>query len=185
MKRAASILAFAVAGFIIGCQDNTLTDPTGAIPTSHGRLNRNGPGNIILPMPSLPLNAILHEPGNTFNSFVQISGAVTYQATVVPLDPPPPNPQYAVSLSLTTDAEVRPYQPGGPSMQPVWHVSGTSDNWTPIPEDGIAFLTKRYQIDGRSDHILLNVRFRITLVSIELSSMWLELPPPGHGADGD
>ena len=185
MKRAVSILAIAVAAFIIGCQDSTLTDPTGKMPSIEGRLSRNGPGNIIEPVNTLFLNQVLHEPGNAFNSFVQISGTVAYQATVVALDPVPPNPQYAVRLNLTSDAEVRPYQPGGPPMLPVWHVSGTSDDMVPIPDSGAAFLIKRYQIEGRSDHLLLNVRFRITLASIELSSMWLELSPTGHGADGD
>ena len=181
MKVVISALAFSVAGFIIWCQDSTLTDPSGTMPSIDRRLSRNVPGNIIEPLHTLFLNQVLHEPGNNYNSFVQTSGTVAYQATVVPLDPIPPNPQYAVRLNLTATAEARPYQ----LNEPVWHVAGTSDDVVPIPESGSAFLTKRYQLEGRNDGMLLNVRIRITLASVELSSMWLELPPTGHGADGD
>ncbi len=185
MKHVASSLAILVAAFIVGCQDNTLTDPTSNMQSSDGRLSGSVSGDIIAPTNTLALNAVLHVPGNVYNSFVQISGTVTYQATVIPLDPIPPNPQYAVRLNLTANAEVRPNEPSVTVMSPVWYVSGTSDDWVPIPESGAAFLTKRSQIDGRSDGMLLNLRFRITLASVELSSMWLELPRVSPAANID
>jgi len=185
MKRAASILAVVVATVLIGCQDNSITDPTSNMPSNDNPLSRSVPENIILPIRTIPLNAILHEPGSVYNSFVEITGSVAYQATLHPLDPIPPSPQYALRLNLTANAEVRPYHPSVPPMLPVWHVSGTSDDWVPIPESGAAFLTKRCQIEGRSDGMLLNLRFRITLTSVELNSMWLELPRVSRGANLD
>ena len=179
MKRTASILTILIAAFIVGCQGNNITDPITATASEAQRLSKAHPAN------TLPLNAVLREPGNVVNSFVENIGTVAFTATVVPLDPIPPNPQYAVRLNLTAGAEVRPYQVSVPPLLPVWYVSGTSDDWVPIPESGATSLTKRYQIEGRSDRMILNVRFRITLTSVEVSSMWLELPRTGRAADID
>ena len=212
MKRSMFILAIVLLAIIVGCQENNVNGPSatpmletnpvpkaapsnnsdiinphpsGPKPSSDGQLFNDVPGNIGLPIPTLPLNAILLEPGHLYNSFVEIIGTVAFHATVVPLDPAPPNPQYAVRLNLIADAEVTPYRPGGPQMLPVWHVSGTSDDGVPVPESGTAFLTKRYQIEGRDDGMLLNLKFQVTLASVELNSMWLELPRTGHLADND
>lgn len=185
MKRTMFVLSFLAAVLIVGCQDSTLTDPTGNMPSNDNPLSRNVPGNIILPIRTLPLNGILNEPGSVYNSLMEITGSVAYQATVVALDPIPPNPQYAVRLNLIVNAEVRPYQISVPPLLPVWHVSGTSDDWVPIPESGTAFLTKSYKVEGRIDGMLLKLKFQITLTSVELSSMWLELPRVLRAADLD
>lgn len=166
MKRAASILAILVSSLIMGCQNSNIMEPVTAVAPEALQLSKTQPVN------SLALNAVLREPGNILNSFVEITGVVAYQTTVVTLDPIPPNPQHAVRLNLATDATLRPYN----SNDPIWSISGSSEDWMPIPESGTAFLTKRYRIEGRSDGMSLNVRFRTTLTSIELTSMWLELP---------
>jgi hypothetical protein len=166
MKRTASILAILSATFILGCQENTITDPIAAVGSADRQLSKAQPGN------SLILEAVLLEPGNFINSFIVVTGQVGYTATVVALDPVPPNPQYAVRLTLTADALLRPYY----SNYPVWSISGASEDWVMIPDSGTTSLTKRYRIEGRNDGLWLNLRFRITLASVELSNMWLELP---------
>ncbi|HCV44007.1 MAG TPA: hypothetical protein DGH68_11025 [Bacteroidetes bacterium] len=166
MKRTASILAILVAAFTIGCQDNTITDPIAATVLEDPLLSKAQPAKPIA------LNAVLREPGNVVNSFVEVAGQIGYIATIVPLDPIPPNSQYAVRLNLTADALLRPHNSNGP----VWSISGSSEEWGAIPESGTVFLTKRYRIEGRNDGMSLNLKFRITLTSVELNSMWLELP---------
>jgi hypothetical protein len=175
MKSTIFALSLLVAALIVGCQDSTITDPITATASEGTQLSKTQPVH------TLSLNAVLREPGNILNSFVEINGAVAYQATVVALDPIPPNPQYAVRLNVTADAVLRPYNSNGP----VWSISGSSEDWASIPESGIAFLTRRYQIEGRSDGMLLNLKFRITLSSVELNSMWLELPRVLRAADLD
>jgi hypothetical protein len=179
MKRTASILAAVVATVLVGCQENSITDPVSVGASEALQLSKTQPVN------SLALHAILHQPGNVHNSFVEITGVVAYQTSVVPLDPIPPNPQYAVRLHLTANAEVRPYEPTVPPMLPVWHVSETSEDWVPIPESGATFVTKGYQIAGRIDGMLLKVKLQVTLTGVELSSMWLELPRVGRAEDLD
>jgi hypothetical protein len=160
------MLAIAVATFIMGCQDDSITNPIATTASESPQLLKPQPEKTVV------LNAILREPGNFFNSFVEVAGHVGYTATVVPLDPIPPNSQYAVRLNLTADVLLRPHNSNGP----VWNISGSSDEWAAIPESGTAFLTKRYRIEGRSDGMFLSMKFRITLTSVELNSMWLELP---------
>jgi hypothetical protein len=133
MKHAGSILAIAVAAFIVGCQENSIIDPINAGSLRDTQLPKAQQVN------SLPLNAILHVPGNVHNSFVEIIGTVAYQATAVPLDPIPPNPQYAVRLNLIVNAKMRPYEPSVPLMSHVWYVSGTLDDWVPISEGAQRF----------------------------------------------
>ncbi len=175
MKRTTSILAAVVATVLVGCQENSITDPVAVGASETLQLSKTQPVN------SLALNAILHEPGHLHNSFVEIAGAAAYQATVVPLDPIPPNPQYAIRLNLTSDATLRPYNSNGP----VWSISGSSEEWAAMPEGGAAFVTRRYQIEGRSDGMLLTLKFRVTLTSVELNGMWLELPRTEHPEDLD
>lgn len=166
MKQTASILAILVTSLIMGCQDGSITDPIAMTASEDPRLSKTQP------VKTLVLNAVLREPGNVFNSLVELAGQVGYTATVVLLDPIPPNSQYAVRLNLTADAVLRPYNSNGP----VWSISGSSEEWATIPESGSTFLTKRYQIEGRDDGMRLNLRFRITLTSVEINGMWLELP---------
>jgi hypothetical protein len=175
MKGTASILAAMVATVLVGCQENSIMDPIAMTASESPQLSKTQP------VKTIALNAVLREPGNLVNSFVEVAGQVGYIATVVPLDPIPPNSQYAVRLNLTADALLRPYNSNGP----VWSISGSSEDWAAIPESGTAFLTRRYQIEGRNDGMLLNLRFRMTLTSVELSSMWLELPRVLRAADLD
>jgi hypothetical protein len=166
MKGTASILAAIVATVLAGCQENSIIDPIAMTASESPQPSKTQP------VKTITLNAVLREPGNVVNSFVEVAGQVGYIATVVPLDPIPPNFQYAVRLNLTGDAVLRPYNSNGP----VWSISGSSEEWGTIPESGTVFLTKRYRIEGRNDRMSLNLKFRITLTSIELNSMWLELP---------
>jgi len=170
MNRAASLLAGAVAALMVGCQDGSIMDPTAAASSNEVLLSKPQPLNAVA------LTAVMREPGNAFNGFVAVAGAAEYQMTVTPLDPIPPNPQHAVQLRLNVQADVRPYEEGvaPPPSGSVWRVSGSSEHVVPIPDNGAAFLTKLYRVQGRSDGMLLNVRFRITLTGVELSGMWLE-----------
>lgn len=175
MRRTASILAAMVVTVLVGCQENSITDPIAVTASDGPQLSKTQPAS------TLDLNAVLREPGNVVNSFIEVTGQVVYTTTLVPLDPIPPNPQYAIRLNMTTDARLMPANSNGP----VWSISGSSEDWAAIPESGTTFLTKRYQIEGRSDGMNLNLRFRITLASVELSSMWLELPRVLRAADLD
>lgn len=178
MKTTMLVLNLLATILIVGCQDNSITDPITAAASEGQQLSKPQPVN------SLALHAIVREPGNDLNSFVEITGVVAYQTILVPLDPIPPNPQFAVILTLNADAEVRSYNPRVP-FSPVWHVLGSSTEWVPVPESGNAFVTKSYKINGRSDGMLLKVKFQVTLTSVELSSMWLELPRVGRVEDLD
>lgn len=172
MKRTASLLVLLVAGFVVGCQDGSITDPATRAVSDGTRFSKTQPANTV------PLAALLREPGTVFNSLVEVVGALQYRLTVIPLDPIPPNPQFAVQLHIDATAELRPYEPGvpPPSTESVWVASGSSDDLLPIPESGAVVITRRYRVQGRSDAVLLAMSLRVTITGIEVTRIWLELP---------
>ncbi len=161
MKHATSILAIVVAAFVVGCQDNNITDPT--IDTSSGGKQLSK----ILPVGTIRLNTILHEPRG-FNTFTEITGQVEYTTTIVPRDPIPPNPQFAVLVTLALDANLKPFG----SEEPVWRVSNSSRDEL-AENDGVLFLEKSYKIEGRNDGVSLRMQFQVTEAGVTLARMWL------------
>jgi hypothetical protein len=177
MKHAASILAILAVAVIVGCEDSSIIDPVAPAAASEDvQLSKN------LTVNTIDLHAILPDPARGLNAFAEVVGSTTYRSVVYPFDPIPPNPQFAVSLSLKTYADIGPYQPNVPPTpsDPEWRVSGGSDDFVIIPSSGETFLTKSYQMEGRSDGTLLTIEFRVTIGGVELADMWLEqltLPP--------
>lgn len=175
MKHAACILALVVAAFVVGCQDNSITNPiTGKSSAERHFSKANSAGTI-------PLNGVLREPGG-FNSFTQITGQVVYTTTLIPRDPIPPNPQWAVLVTLAVDAELRPFG----LEDPVWHVSNFSRDELAVSEDdGTMFLEKNYRIEGRNDGVSLHLQFYVTETNVSLVRMWLAQSKVAHSSDGN
>lgn len=171
------MLGSLAAGFVLvaGCADGTRIVDAAAGREKGAGTFRQGGRNILL------LNSVLREPGRVFNSLVEVEGFISYTATIVPLDPIPPNPQYAVILEQESLARLRPW---GQSV-PVWTASGSSEDWIPIPDEGEAFWRRQFRVVGRTDGLLLNLQLRITTRSIDVDRMWLELAEmPAPSNDG-
>lgn len=151
-----------------GCQDNSITEPPGTMLSATVPVARN------LPMNSIVLNTVLHEPGIAFNSFVEVTGQIQYSTKVVHLDPVPPNPQSVLVVEMKVQADLKPFEAYGP----VWGVFASSEDWVPLAEetDQTASLTKKFAIEGRSDGVTLNMHFQITDNSVVMDRMWLEVP---------
>lgn len=171
MKNLLLILAAFFGLLLMGCQENSITDPlqdTELQKTDDPSIH-NG---------TMLLEGMLQDPHPVMNSYYIINGAIQYQHRLEFLDPIPPNPQYSVSLSLSVSASftylctVCNPQSDNASVGTI--LMETNDNFY-VSEDGIYFLEKTCPIQGRNDGMVLKCVFLVTTNGIGLSSMWLEL----------
>jgi hypothetical protein len=127
------------------------------------------------------LNTQLVEPGPFHNSITDVSGYIDYTTTMLPLDPVPPFPQFAIRVELSVHAELHPFG----YENPVWYVSGSSNDDVATISDGAVSFEKTYRVTGRNDGISLKVRFRVSATSVEVERLWLELRRDVSVANGE
>jgi hypothetical protein len=170
-----TIVTFSVL-LLIGCQENSITDPiqgTGIQKTDDPTV-RTG---------TIALEGMLQDPHPVMNSYYIINGEIQYQQTVVMLDPIPPNPQYSVSLSLSVSADftylctVCEPQSDNASVGSI--AIETNDNFY-VPNGGTFILRKSFPILGRDDGMVLTCSFLVTIDGVTLSELWLDLNDGNH-----
>ena len=161
--------------FVIGCQENSITDPITVEPTN--KVQQTDPSN----QGTITLERMLTDPYPVMNSYFIINGAIEYEHTLVYLDPIPPNPQYVVSLNLSVTADLTYFctvcEPQTSDVS-VGTISNESNDEISISiwEDEIFSLEKSFPIQGREDGMVLVCNFLVTTNSVELNEMWLVLP---------
>ena len=165
-----TIVVFSVL-LLIGCQENSITDPiqeTGIQKTDDPSVTT---GTIVL-------EGMLQDPHPIMNSYYIITGEIQYQHTLQYLDPIPPNPQYIVSLNLSTSANFTYLctvcSPQSDNVSVGTISLETNDNFY-VSEGGIYFLEKTFPIQGRDDGMVLVCKFMVTTDGVGLNEMWLEL----------
>jgi hypothetical protein len=153
---------------LIGCQENSITDPIGDV----GQQDLQKNDDPLVHQGIIELNAILEVPDLT-NSFLQISGQIEYVHELVFVDPIPPAPQYYVSLSFQVNADLSdPYSENHQDLT----ISSESQDVIYVSEDGIYLLEKSFTVRGRNDGMILLCRFLVTTDGVGLNEMWLVLP---------
>ena len=105
--------------FIIGCKENSITDPisTESITKSQTTVTNITNGLI-------PLEGLLVLPGG-FQTYFTIEGQINYSQELVPLDPAPPAPQFYIALNLSVRAALTD------EAQNKFSISSESSNFTP------------------------------------------------------
>ena len=161
-----TIVVFSVL-FIIGCQENSITDPITVEPTNNVQMT----DDTFLP-DRMVLEGLLVDPSVPF-SYMTIRGYIEYEHRLVLVDPIPPAPQYYVLLQLTVNAEL-----GSPNgyEDPIWYIQSVSEDMIYVSEEGIYILEKSFQVQDRNDGLTLVCRFLVTTDGVGLNEMWLELP---------
>ena len=157
-----TLIAFSVL-LLIGCQENSITDPAQNLDLRKTDDPSVTTGTIILEgqleIPNLP------------NSYLNINGQTDYVHELFFVDPIPPAPQYYVSLWLNVNADLT--EPA--SIDPTYLISGQSEDLFYVSEEGIYLLEKTFSIQGRDDGLVLVCKFMVTTDGIGLNEMWLEL----------
>jgi len=155
-----TIVVFSVL-FIIGCQENSITDPV------QQELQKTDDPSIL--SGTILLEGILEVPGQT-NLFLEINGQVEYVHELFLVDPIPPAPQHYVSLSLQVNAGLSdPYS----ERHPYWLISSKSQDIIYVSKGGIYQFVTSFPIQDRSDGMVLVCSFLVTTEGVGLSKMWL------------
>ena len=150
--------------FVIGCQENSITDPI-----SPQSINKDQPASENVSWRSIPLDGILVAHGQ-FNTYYSIQGSINYNQELFLLDPIPPAPQQYVLLNLSVNAVLTNTDlPGSKGLS----VLGESEDIVYISENGINVIEKSFPIQGTTDGLILMCRFHVTTDKIGLNSMWL------------
>jgi len=157
-----SLVVFSVL-FIIGCQENSITDQ----PTNESVNKDQSPAPYQHGF--IPLEGMLDDPYPVMNSFYIISGEIEYEHSLVS--------QNYISLHLLTNADLQYLctvcSPSENDMR-IAFISNDSEDYFLITQS-FTILEKSFTIQGREDGMVLKCRFLVTTGGIELSSMWLAL----------
>jgi hypothetical protein len=150
--------------FIIGCQENSITDP---ISTESVNKSQTTASNITTGL--IPLEGLLVLPGG-FQTYFTIEGQINYSHELVQLDPAPPAPQFYIELNLSIRAALID------EVQNKFTISSESQDVIYVSEDGIHLLEKSFTVEGRRDGLILLCRFLVTTDGVGLNEMWLVIP---------
>ncbi len=166
-----TIVTFSVL-FVIGCQENSITDPITVEPTNKVQPNPSHQGTITL-------ERMLTDPYPVMNSYFIINGEIEYEYTKVYLDPIPPAPQFYISLQLSVSADLTYFctvcsPPNEETL--AGFISNDTNDDVYVSEEGIYLLEKSFPIQGREDGMVLVCRFLLTTDGVGLNEMWLVLP---------
>ena len=157
-----SLVAVSVL-LVIGCQENSITDP---LTTEAVNKNQN---TDTYQHGFISLEGLLNDPYPIGNSFYIISGQIEYEHRLVS--------QNYVSLHLLTNANLQYLctvcSPSEADVHGVF-ISNDSEDYLFIAGN-FTVLEKSFTIQGREDGMNLKCRFLVTSSGIELNAMWLAL----------
>jgi hypothetical protein len=157
-----TVVTFSVL-FLIGCQENSITEPVTVEPTNKVEQDNNGTHRDII-----RLEGLLVDPSVPFNSYLTISGQIEYSHTIVGA----PSPISEVFIRFNVEANL---QDTAPFTDPIMTISSQTEDNIYVPEFGYMF-EKSFPIQDRIDGMVLVCQFLVTTESVSLSSMWLALP---------
>ena len=166
--------------FVIGCQENTITDPLSTdSPGIQAVTNETADKNLLQDHQDVPdiirFENVLESPypsNDPGESFI-VAGTIEVDHKVWQLDPIPPNPQYRVTVKLGMDAEMN--STTGHERNP-WFIKGDTENTIFFSGDEAVTLTKYYTVAGRSDRMQLVVDYEVSIDGVSLQSMKLRIP---------
>lgn len=168
------LVAFLFA-FIIGCQENSITDPLTTEP-----IEKVQPGTSDTYRHGfISLESVLSDPYPVGNSFYRISGQIEFDQRIVYVDPMLPASQRYLSLHLETNADLQYFcTVCSPSEldELAGFIADVSEEFIPIGGNYVSLLEKTFTIQGREDGMVLKARFSVSNNRIELNAMWLALP---------
>lgn len=154
-----TLVAFSVL-LLIGCQENSITDPI-----QNTELQKTDDPAVTTG--TISLEGLLVLPGG-FQTYFSIEGQINYIHELVLLDPAPPAPQYYIDLNLTMKASLN-------DGVNTFRILSQSEDYIYVSEDGIYLLEETFTVIGRNDGLVLVCRFLVTTDGIGLNAMWLEL----------
>jgi len=166
-----SIITFSIL-FVIGCQENSITDPITIEPTNKVQPDPSHQGTITL-------ERMLRDPYPVMNSFFIINGEIEYKHRLEVINTVPPVQQYSVSLRLSISAGLTylcTVCGENNEETQVGYISGQSNDTITLIENDRYILEKSYLIQGREDGMVLIIKFLVTIKDMRLDEIFLVLP---------
>ena len=149
---------------LIGCQENSITDPIQDTQIQKNEKPLVNRGTMIL-------EGILADPSQMFNSYLEIRGGIDFVHETILVDPIQPSHQQYVTLNLSVNAEIYNLNPSR-----TWKISTKTEDVIYVSEDDIYQLVKSFPIQDRSDGMVLVCSFLVTANGVRLNTMWLAEP---------
>ena len=163
--------------FVIGCQENSITDPLSTeSPGIQGVTNETVDKDIPRDYQDHP-NIIkfqkkLEPPSTTLNNHTfEVGGAITFEHNVDYLNPP--GPLYRVTLNLSINAELKETWLGGSAC---WAITGETKDVIYLSGNHSVILVKYFKVEKRGDGMGLACRFGIDKDGVALIDLWLTSP---------
>ena len=172
-----SLIVFSIL-FVIGCQENTITDPLSTeSPGIQSVANGTVVKNITKDVPTIirfENELPSPHPSNTLNECFRVAGTVQVVHKVYRIDPAAINIQYRVTANLSMNAEMSCAKG---LERNCWLIRGETDDTFYLSAEGEkAIITKYYKVKGRSDRMQLACKYGVSLDGISLIDMKLTLP---------
>ena len=175
MKNLIISLAAASVLFVIGCQENSITDPVAD--ESSNKVQAETPDTYL--RGTILLEGVLRDPYPVGNSFYRINGEIVFEQKFVYVEPNNRFSKRYAALYFTTNASLRYFcTVCSPSEDDkiAGIISEVSEDYVPLGGNYVSLLEKTFKIQGRADNMVLKVRFIVSNSGVELGSMWLALP---------
>ena len=157
---------------VIGCQENSITDPVANEPTEKVQVGTSD--NYFRGV--IPLERVLNDPYPIGNSFYRIIGQIEYNFRKIYMDPKLPSTQQHISLHVEINADLQKFctvcQPSEEDNLSGF-ISEIFDSYVPIAGNTASLLEKTFAIQGCEDNMVLKTRFIVSNDKVELNAMWL------------
>ena len=150
--------------FIIGCQENSITDPVTVELTNKVQPGPTHQGTITL-------ERMLTNPYPVMNSYYMVNGAIEFEHSLEVLNTVPAVQQYSASIKLAISAGLTylcTVCGENNDEPPAGFISSQSNDTVTFAENDRYILEKSYQIQGREDGMVLVCRFFITTKDVRL-----------------
>jgi len=158
--------------FVLGCQENQITDPVPEGATDKTQVQED------YKYGTISLQRMLIDPNPVGNSYFIIYGQVDYKYTLVAANPMVPSSQTHFDLYLNIMGDLSYYCtvcPYSEEDELAGSIESSSEDIILVTGHFISQIEKTYRIQGREDGMVLKCRFLITPNTVELSAMWLAL----------
>lgn len=179
MKTIIFSFIFLLTLLLIGCQENSITDPNQV-----SAKKSNIPDHIVTG--TIPLDGNLRTPFHEINSFISIDGTIDYQLKFSYNNSLLATSQSSVSLQLAVNADLTNYcTVCTPPETRAGSVSTRVIKFINRDKRETRSVIGTYQIKDRRDGLVLKVNLLVSADEVRLGSMWLEKGGNQAEADSD
>jgi len=174
-KLCLSFVIFSVL-FVIGCQENNITDPLSTeSPKTLGVTNETADKNLLHDYKDYPDIIRFQQVvslRNVPNIYFIVSGTIEVDFKIHNLFVDPINGTHRITVGLSMDAEMKEMEYGSD----IWSIKKSTTNTVCLTNENGVSLTKYCKVKGRSDGMLLVCNFEVTLEGVAQQGMWITFP---------